>query len=214
MIEKTDHKFIIINRELSWLSFNQRVLQEAQDKEVPLIQRLRFLGIFSNNLDEFIKVRMASIVKLGQIKGQKNQRLIDNNYTSKELLRILNSQIEMLQISFDETYTAILNEMKNDDIHVVNETQLNEEQNIENTELLHKAGVKVINGISGIKVHSKIVLVERKEGGKLKGYACIGTGNFNEVTAQIYVDFGLFTCHPQIVSDSYRYFSICHADSA
>ena len=59
---------LLQNRELSWLAFNHRVLQEAADPSVPLMQRLRFLGIYSSNNDEFIKVRIANLVRLSKKK--------------------------------------------------------------------------------------------------------------------------------------------------
>src|SRR5690554_4378093 len=72
------------NRELSWLQFNARVLQEANDKKIPLIERLRFLGIFSNNLDEFFKVRYATIKRI--VEARKTGRSFFGGISAKDLL--------------------------------------------------------------------------------------------------------------------------------
>jgi len=73
-----------INRELSWLQFNGRVLQEAGDETVPLIERLRFLGIFSNNLDEFFRVRYATVRRIVEA-GKKGRKAL-GVFTAQELL--------------------------------------------------------------------------------------------------------------------------------
>ena len=75
---------VYLNRELSWLQFNARVLQEAEDATVPLIERLRFLGIFSNNLDEFFKVRYATIRRI--VEAGKGGRSELGGISAKELL--------------------------------------------------------------------------------------------------------------------------------
>jgi len=73
MTNTQDNKYT--NRELSWLQFNSRVLQEAADTSVPLIERLRFLGIFSNNLDEFFRVRYATVRRIVEA-GKKGRKAL------------------------------------------------------------------------------------------------------------------------------------------
>lgn len=118
---------MINNRDLSWLSFNERVLQEAQDESVPLLQRLRFLGIFSNNQDEYIRVRIANIVRLTLLKGKKIPKL-SGGYIPTELLPLINSRVLDGQLKFTRTYERVLSEMEEYGIYVVDETQLTDTQ--------------------------------------------------------------------------------------
>lgn len=114
---------LYIEKELSWLSFNERVLQEAADKSVPLIERIRFLGIFSNNLDEFYKVRFADVKRRILIN---QERGINDN--SKHLLTKMQTKALRLNERFDELYAELIRDMARHRIFLVNETQLNETQ--------------------------------------------------------------------------------------
>lgn len=118
---------IFNNKELSWLLFNERVLQEAQDKTVPLLQRLRFLGIYSNNQDEFFKVRVATLIRLNDMRHTKNA-LLTGGYTPLELLHKLYEKIEILQSRFTLTYSEVRSEMEHNGIFLIDHTQLNDEQ--------------------------------------------------------------------------------------
>ncbi|WP_455294532.1 polyphosphate kinase 1 [Vibrio parahaemolyticus] len=114
---------LYIEKELSWLSFNERVLQEAADKTVPLIERIRFLGIFSNNLDEFYKVRFADVKRRILISQERGGS--DN---SKRLLSKMQAKALKLNEQFDELYSELIREMARRRIFLVNEHQLDEAQ--------------------------------------------------------------------------------------
>lgn len=113
-----------INRERSWLSFNERVLQEAEDKSNPLIERMRFLGIFSNNRDEFFKVRVANIKRVAELPGKNT---LSTGEDPKEILDNILKVVLKQQIRFDKAYTQLLKELEKEDIYFVRDTEVTPE---------------------------------------------------------------------------------------
>ncbi|MEZ4979758.1 MAG: polyphosphate kinase 1 [Chitinophagales bacterium] len=114
-----------INREISWLSFNNRVLQEASDKQVPLVERLRFLGIYSNNMDEFFKVRVATIRRMVGVGKSATTAL---NFKPKQLLKEIALLVKKQNKRFAEIYLSILKELEKEHIYILDEKQMNPEQ--------------------------------------------------------------------------------------
>jgi len=116
--------FPIINRDLSWLSFNERVLQEAEDESVPLIERIRFLGIFSNNLDEFFRIRVAANKRLVEAKIKSIEHEEDS---PKEILKKITKKTIQLQQHFEEVYQTLFKELEKEHIFFINEKNILDE---------------------------------------------------------------------------------------
>lgn len=118
----------LIARDISWLSFNARVLQEANDKTVPLKERIRFLGIHSNNMDEFFRIRVATLKRMIELGGKKA------NMHLEEKPQIILDQIQAIvlqqQTQFNITWQGILQEMRKENIILVTENKLTTQQKI------------------------------------------------------------------------------------
>ena len=112
-------KYTFKNRELSWLDFNERVLQEAADITVPLIERLRFIGIFSNNLDEFYKVRYATVKRLALSKERVKKFYKGEN--AKDLLNLITERAIELQNRSNLILDFILKDLEKENIFIVDE---------------------------------------------------------------------------------------------
>lgn len=115
----------LINREISWLSFNERVLQEALDETVPVVERMRFLGIYSNNMDEFYRVRVANIRRMIAVKKTK----VDGfDGTPTELYQEIRDIVIRQQEKFELAYQKILEQLAKAGIQHIDETQTTAEQ--------------------------------------------------------------------------------------
>lgn len=114
-----------MNREISWLSFNWRVLQEAADPTVPLIERFKFLGIYSSNLDEFYRVRVGSLQRMIDA-GIKTKTIFGG--TPKKIYKAIHDKVVFLGDKFDKVFAELQEELRKEKIFIIDEIQLNEEQ--------------------------------------------------------------------------------------
>jgi polyphosphate kinase len=115
-----------IPKEISWLSFNERVLQEAANPQVPLMERVKFLAIFSNNLDEFFRVRVATLKRLADMGTKTAIKAL--GYNPREVLHTIQEQALQLNQTYSNVYQEILTELRKHNIYLLNETELDERQ--------------------------------------------------------------------------------------
>ena len=116
-------KINLIPRDISWLRFNGRVLQEANDKSVPLKERIRFLGIHSNNLDEFFRVRVATLKRMSELTEKKPNFHLEEN--PLQILEQIQTIVLQQQTEFNRIWEEIIQELKDQKIFLVDEKHLN-----------------------------------------------------------------------------------------
>ena len=259
---------VYMNRELSWLKFNERVLEEAENEQVPLAERLSFEAIYQSNLDEFFMVRVGSLLDQMILSGDVREN--KTNMTPKEQIHQILKAVRKLNVRKDAAYETLMEKLeeigvsmvdfhrlsieesaylevffdseilpllsptivgkrqpfpflKNREIYAVCVLQtksgkevfvmielkarFDEENNIEWSRRLEEAGCRVVYGLDGYKVHSKLCLITRKTEAGVEYYTQIGTGNYNEKTSRLYTDLSYMTSRVEIgleAADAYQ----------
>ena len=125
MERKEKEKLPIVERDLSWMYFNHRILQEAGKKDVPVVERLSFLGIYSNNLDEFFRVRVAS---LNRIAEAKEKSIKADREKAKETIKAINKLNGLFNREYEEMVEQVTEKLKDHGIRLMHEGELNAEQ--------------------------------------------------------------------------------------
>lgn len=205
--EEAKRKSLYVERDISWMYFNQRILQEAARPEVPLLERLTFLGIYSNNLDEFFRVRVATLNRIVEYndKNIKKEREIAAT-TLKQIGKLHNCYYKQ----FEETFTRISEELKQNNIHIIKEMELSTEQESfitsfyrnklnGSTTPLFLNGTQPLNDQTDEDIYLAIRLIRKDDEGKIKekDYAVI------ELPTE---EFGRFIELPQTDGNTYLMF--------
>lgn len=171
----------IINREISWLSFNDRVLQEAADVRVPLLERMKFLGIYSSNMDEFFRVRVATLKRMLKL-DEAELRTI--GVKPKKILQQIQDRVLELRKKFDNIYKELITELAGANIFLVNETQLTEAQGAFVRNYFHKTvrptlvpimldSASVFPMLKDNNIYLAILLTKKLKSTKRRKYALI-----------------------------------------
>ena len=127
MEKEKDMKGAYVERDLSCMYFNHRILQEADKKNVPILERMAFLGIYSHNLDEFFRVRMAS---LNRIALSKDKNIKQDRERAKKTIKDINHLNACYNKEFEKAVDNITEELAKQGIRLLHETDLNEEQQL------------------------------------------------------------------------------------
>jgi polyphosphate kinase len=122
----TEPNFRYLDKEKSWLAFNARVLQEAADESVPLLERLRFIGIFSNNLDEFFRVRFAAIRRLS-LSGKTGEKIL-GGITAQQLVKEITEIVIIQQSESLRVLNLIEKELVKQNVIIIDENEVTEDQ--------------------------------------------------------------------------------------
>ncbi|MBB66262.1 MAG: polyphosphate kinase 1 [Rickettsiales bacterium] len=177
-----DNPELYYPKELSWLAFNERVLQEAADKNNPVVERIRFLGIYSNNLDEFYRVRAADVKR--QITIAQNDGNEEEAEKQTALMAIIQQKVVQLSDKFDHIHKDVLKALARYNIHILQKHELNEYQK----QWVRNFFVnKVLRHIAPIIIDKKMDLLSRLNGTSVYLYVALRRKDRNTRYAVIQV---------------------------